>query len=135
MRGVCVRKVVVMGIRVVKVESWRSCGVWGVLGGRRVRCVARVVVVLSRVRQTVARSCVGWTPCGGVGVGAACSAVGAPGFGSRVCRSAGLVVSGAVRSCRVPSLGMLRGWVRASWKTVAADGNAWPSVFVTLRFL
>ena len=74
-------------------------------------------------------------PCGGLGVGAACSAVGAPGFGSRVCRSAGLVVSGAVRSCRVPSLGMLRGWVRASWKTVAADGNAWPSAFVTLRFL
>ena len=29
--------------------------------------------------------------------------------------------------------GVLRGWVRAPWKTVAADGSAWPSVFVTLR--
>ena len=55
--------------------------------------------------------------------------------GARVGRSAGLVVACTVRSCRVPSLGMLRGWVRASWKIVAADGKAWPSVFVTLRSL
>ena len=63
-------------------------------------------MVLSRARHAVARSCVGWLPCGGLGVGAASSDVGAPGFGSRVSRSAGLVVSGAVRNCRVPSLGI-----------------------------
>ena len=71
----------------------------------------------------------------GLGVGATCAAVGAPGFGFRVRRSAGLVVSGALRSYRVPSLGMLRGWVHALWKTVAADGCAWPSIFVNLGFL
>ena len=96
---------------------------------------AAVVVVLPRARQTVAHSCVGWSLSGGLGVGAACPAAGAPRFGSRVCRFAWLVVSGAVRSCRAPSLGMLRGWVRVSWKSVAADRSAWPSVFVTLGFL
>ena len=82
----------------------------------------------------------GELPCGrpswgGLDVGAACPAVREPGFGSRIGRFAGLAVSGAVRSCRVASLGMLRGWVRALWKTVAADGCAWPSVFVTQGFL
>ena len=31
--------------------------------------------------------------------------------------------------------GVLRGWMRASWKTVAADGCAWPLIFVALGFL
>ena len=42
--------------------------------------VARVVVVLTRARQTVARSSAGRSPCGGLGIGAACTAVGAPGL-------------------------------------------------------
>ena len=96
---------------------------------------SRVMVALSRAQQTVASARVGWPFCGGLGVGSACPGVGAPGFGSRVCRVVGLVVSVAVRRCRVSSLEVLGGWVRALWKTVAADGCARPSVFVTLGFL
>ena len=135
MRDVRVRQVIVMrSVKEGRVMA-ELCAMWEALRERRVRGVARVVVVLSRARQTVASSCVGKPSCGGLGVKAACPAVRAPGFGSRVCCSAGLVVPDAVRGCCVPSLGMLMGWVRASWRTVAAVGGAWPSVFATPEFL
>ena len=42
------------------------CGVGEALRERHVRHVARVVVVLPWARQTVAHSCVGWSPCSGL---------------------------------------------------------------------
>ena len=98
------------------------------------RCVAGVVVVLFRARLTVARSRVGWSRGDILGFGAACPAVRAPGFGFRVCRSAGLVAVGWYEAAVLYPWGMLRGWARVSWEIVAADGGPCSSVFAAVVF-
>ena len=70
-------------------------------------------MVLFTARPTVVCSREGRSPGDILGAGAACLAIGAPAFGSQVCRVTDLVVLRRYEAAVFCVWEMLRGWVRA----------------------